>query len=57
MAAALLVLALSAPAALAETVRDEFNAISFAGDDGTLSWIGAWQELGSASRVILNLRD
>jgi hypothetical protein len=46
MAASLLALALSAAPALGETVRDEFNAISYAGDNGTLSWSGPWQELG-----------
>jgi MSHA biogenesis protein MshQ len=49
MTAALLALAFSAPAALAETVRDEFNAISYAGNDGTLSWSGSWQEFGEAN--------
>jgi hypothetical protein len=27
------------------TVRDEFNAASFGGNDGTVNWAGAWQEL------------
>jgi len=49
MAASMLALALSATPALAETVRDEFNAISFAGDDGTLSWSGPWRELGESN--------
>ena len=26
--------------------RDEFNAISFAGSDGSLDWAGPWQEVG-----------
>ena len=28
------------------TYRDEFNAVSFAGSDGTLTWTGDWQEVG-----------
>ena len=31
-----------------ETVRDEFNAISYVGNDGLVSWSNAWQELGEA---------
>jgi len=27
------------------TFRDEFNALSYAGNDGTLSWSGDWQEV------------
>ena len=30
------------------TFRDEFNAQSFSGSDGTLSWAGDWQEVGES---------
>ncbi len=29
-----------------QTVRDEFNAISFSGNDGSATWAGDWEELG-----------
>jgi uncharacterized repeat protein (TIGR01451 family) len=32
-----------------ETVRDEFNAIAFTNQDGTLSWANDWQEIGEAN--------
>jgi serine protease AprX len=32
-----------------ETVRDEFNTITFSGNDGTASWVGDWQEDGDTS--------
>ena len=31
-----------------ETVRDEFIANSFTGNDGTVNWTGDWQELGES---------
>lgn len=31
------------------TFRDEFNAISFAGNDGSLSWTGDWLESGDGA--------
>jgi hypothetical protein len=31
------------------TFRDEFNARSFTGSDGTLSWAGDWQEVGESN--------
>jgi Tfp pilus assembly protein PilV len=31
--------------ALEGTFRDEFNALDYAGDDGTLMWAGDWQEI------------
>ncbi|MHC4338490.1 MAG: hypothetical protein ACYSTG_11190, partial [Planctomycetota bacterium] len=31
-----------------ETVRDEFNAISYTGNDGTQNWTNDWQELGES---------
>jgi hypothetical protein len=30
------------------TFRDEFNAQTFSGDDGSLSWAGDWQEVGES---------
>ena len=30
-------------------MRDEFNAISFANNNGTANWLGNWQELGETS--------
>ena len=29
-----------------QTYRDEFNAISYSGNDGTQNWSGNWQEIG-----------
>jgi Tfp pilus assembly protein FimT len=29
-----------------ETVRDEFNAISYGNNDGSVNWSGDWQEIG-----------
>ena len=31
------------------TFRDEFNAASFSGDDGTLPWAGDWLEVGESN--------
>ncbi|MCB1753432.1 MAG: DUF4347 domain-containing protein, partial [Gammaproteobacteria bacterium] len=31
-----------------ETVRDEFGIDSFSGNDGTVNWVGAWQEIGES---------
>lgn len=31
-----------------ETIRDEFNTISYGGNDGTQDWSGNWQELGES---------
>lgn len=48
---ALLAASLLAPAsalAQADTARDEFNAIGYSGDDGTISWAGPWQEVGES---------
>lgn len=44
---ALLLLGTVAPASATspQTVRDEFNAVAFDGDDGTTSWEGDWREL------------
>ena len=39
--------ALAAPAT--ETFRDEFGAISYSGNDGTLSWAAGWVELGESN--------
>jgi len=30
------------------TVRDEFNAVSYAGNDGTQNWTGDWQEIAES---------
>lgn len=32
-----------------DTFRDEFNARSFSGSDGTLNWTGNWQEVGESN--------
>ena len=31
-----------------ETVRDEFNTVSYSGNDGTQNWSSDWQELGES---------
>jgi len=39
----------TAPIYTNETVRDEFNATSYAGNNGTQNWRNAWQELGESN--------
>ena len=39
----------SAEAAPPETYRDEFGAISYSGNDGTLNWTGDWIEVGESN--------
>ena len=34
-----------------ETFRDEFNAISYSGNDGSQNWSGDWQEINDDGRV------
>ncbi len=41
------------------TVRDEFNAVSYSNNDGTINWGGSWQEIGegdgtSSGTVVVN---
>jgi len=36
------------PGDVIETVRDEFGTISFGGNDGTVAWLGDWQEQGES---------
>jgi uncharacterized repeat protein (TIGR01451 family) len=38
----------TAPTSSIETVRDEFNTVSFAGNNGTRNWRNDWQELGES---------
>jgi hypothetical protein len=38
----------SAYADVDESARDEFAAISYSGSDGTISWTGAWSEIGES---------
>ncbi len=40
---------LAAPAGWAETVRDEFDAISYGGNNGTVNWSNDWQESGESN--------
>ena len=54
---------LASTVALADTVRDEFNSISYSGNDGTATWSGDWQEFGESDgpssgilRVVSNSR-
>ncbi|HIE21501.1 MAG TPA: hypothetical protein EYP73_02735, partial [Acidimicrobiia bacterium] len=35
--------------AATETLKDEFNAISYGNDDGSLTWLTAWEEVGEAT--------
>ena len=39
----------SPPSGGTGTVRDEFNAISFSGNDGTANWSGDWAEIGESN--------
>jgi len=48
LALALACLLLAAPAR-ADTVRDEFNAVSYSGNDGDHAWDGPWQEMGESN--------
>lgn len=34
------------PSTCSGTFRDQFNSVSFGGNDGSLSWTGDWQEVG-----------
>src|SRR5690606_32755048 len=43
---ALLVVPVLAASAQGESVRDDFETVSFEGDDGTRPWSGPWVEIG-----------
>ena len=38
----------TAPTSTSETVRDEFNTVSYAGNHGSQNWSNDWQELGES---------
>jgi hypothetical protein len=44
----LLLIPALAATAQEENVRDEFNAVSFSGNDGSLPWAGPWTEVGES---------
>jgi len=43
-----LAVGLTGAAAASGSYRDDFNAISYSGDDGSLSWSGSWLEVGES---------